>query len=264
MLWRMRSLLAVGGMVLLVGVGYFLYNNRPDTIPMQNDTGAAGGVQGQDVAYHEGATGYYVRPEGGGGHPGVVLIHENRGLRPEIRKAADDLAREGYQVLAVDLYGGRVMETQEEARAFAPSYDQAQGLENMRSAAAYLRQQGASKVGSWGWCFGGARSLDLAMADPALGAAVIYYGSRPVTDAAQLRSIKAPILGIYGAEDQAIPQETVDAFDKALTDAGVQHTFHVYPGVGHAFANPSNPNHHPAHTADAWAKTIAFLNAHLK
>ena len=257
----MKALLALVVLVLLGGAAYWLFTNPPD---MQTQQGAVGEVRGEPISYYQDAQGYFARPAGDGAYPGIVLIHENRGLRPEIKKAADDLAKEGYLVMAVDLYNGRVMETQDEARAFAPTYDQEQGLANMRAAAAYLRGQGATKVGSWGWCFGGAQSLQLALSGEDLGATVIYYGSRPITDAAQLGAIKSPVLGIYGDQDQAIPQETVSAFDKALTDAGVQHTFHIYPGVGHAFANPSNPNHHPEHTADAWAKTIAFLNANLK
>lgn len=247
--------------VVVVG-GYWLYTNNtaaPTGVPTENSMQ----IQGQDVSYFAGANGYFVRPAATGTYPGVVLIHENRGLRPEIRTAAEDLAKEGYMVLAVDLLGPPV-ETQDEARALTTNYNQATGTANMRAAAAYLRQEGATKIGSWGWCFGGAQSLQLALSGEPLAATVIYYGSRPITDAEQLKVIKWPVLGVYGDQDQAIPTTTVDAFKKALTDARVNHEVHMYSGVGHAFANPSNPNHHPQHTADAWAKTVAFLNEHLK
>lgn len=220
-------------------------------------------IHGEDVPYFEGANGYFVRPAAMGTYPGVVLIHENRGLRPEIRQAAEDLAKEGYLVLAVDLLGPPV-ETQEQARALTADFDPQKGVANMQAAAAYLRQQGAPKIASWGWCFGGARSLDLALSGEPLAATVIYYGSRPVTDPEQLKVITWPVMAVYGDQDQAIPTSTVEAFENALSEARVDHTIHMYPRVGHAFANPSNPNHAPEPTADAWAKTLEFLAKNLK
>jgi carboxymethylenebutenolidase len=255
----MKGLLAVAAVVVLGGAAYWLYTHKPIDMNREADTA----VQGEDVRYFEGATGYYVRPATATDAPGIVLIHENRGLRPEIRQAATDLAKEGYQVLAVDLLGS-VVETQDEARALTATYDQQQGVANMRAAAQFLREHGAHKIASWGWCFGGSRSLDLALSGEPLDATIIYYGSRPVTDPEQLKVITWPVLGIYGAEDQAIPLATVEEFKKALTEARVDHNINVYAGVGHAFANPSNPNFAPEPTADAWAKSLAFLAQHLK
>src|SRR3989344_9126653 len=108
--------------LLVVGAlgGYWLYaNDRPEADTDQD--GTALNIQGEDVSYFEGANGYFVRPVGDGSYPGVVMIHENRGLRAEIRKAAEDLAKEGYLVLAVDLLGAPV-ETQEEARALTSKF----------------------------------------------------------------------------------------------------------------------------------------------
>src|SRR5690606_20884886 len=99
------------------------------------------------VEYFEEAQGYFARPEAPGEYPGVVMIHENRGLRPEIKQAADELAREGYLVLAVDLLGGTA-EDQTGARALTAEFDQEVGVENMQAAVAYLKEQGATRIAS--------------------------------------------------------------------------------------------------------------------
>jgi carboxymethylenebutenolidase len=84
------------------------------------------------------------------------------------------------------------------------------------------------------------------------------------TTTEQLAPITWPVLGIFGGADQAIPQEMVDAFENSLNTLGVENEIYVYPGVGHAFANPSGMNYAPAETKDAWAKTLRFLGEHLE
>lgn len=217
-----------------------------------------------DVEYFPGANGYFVKPEAEGTYPGVVMIHENRGLRPEIKATAEQLAREEYLVLAVDLYGGKVAETQEEARELSPGFDQKVAVENMQAAAAYLRDQGAQKLASLGWCFGGRQSVELAISGEQLDATVVYYGGNMASTADLLAPIKWPVLGIFGDQDQAIPIEKVKEFETSLNTLGVPNEIHMYPGVGHAFANPSGMNYAPDETKDAWAKTTAFLAMHLK
>lgn len=220
-------------------------------------------VATSSVPYFADAVGYYAHPSTPGTYPGVVMIHENRGLRPEIKRAAEELAAKGYHVLAVDLYQGTVMETQEEARAFSSQYDRAVGIENMAAAAAFLRQEGATKLASLGWCFGGAESLALATSPYELDATVVYYG-RLTASPEELGNLSAPLLGIFGEADSVVPLETVAAFEETLTQQNLPKEIYRYPGVGHAFANPSNPNFAPAETADAWEKTLAFLATHLK
>ena len=217
-----------------------------------------------DVAYFPGAKGYFVRPEKEGKYPGVVMIHENRGLRPEIRTMADELAKEGYMVLAVDLYNGKVVETQEDARALSGSFDQAKGTENLRTAAKYLRDRGATKLASLGWCFGGRQSLALATSGEKLDATVVYYGGGMPTTTEALAPIKWPVLGVFGDKDQAIPVEKVKEFETSLNTLGIKNEIHIYPGVGHAFANPSGANYAPNETKDAWEKTVNFLKTNLQ
>ncbi|GEM_PF-596923 len=216
------------------------------------------------VDYFEGVKGHYVRPADGESYPGVVMIHENRGLRPEIKQAAENLAKEGYLVLAVDLFDGQVLETQEQARAVTARFDQGRGIANMRAAAQYLRAQGAEKIASWGWCFGGRQSVNLSISGEPLDATVVYYGGGMATTTEALRPVTWPVFGVFGDADQAIPVATVRAFESSLNTLGIENEIHIYPGVGHAFANPSNPNHAPAETADAWTKTLSFLERTLK
>lgn len=248
------ALIALGGGAWYYSNGASQSMNNTDNTEITTD----------DVTYYEGATGYFVRPKGDGKYPGVVLIHENRGLRPEIKKTAEDLAKEGYMVLAVDLYKGNVLETQEEARAYSSQFNQEEGTANLRAAVKYLRDNGATKIASWGWCFGGRQSVNLAISGEKLDATIVYYGSGIPTTTEQLSPIKWPVMGVFGDADQAIPTTTVKAFEDSLNTLGVENEIYMYPGVGHAFANPSNPNHAPKETADAWQKSVAFLDKYLK
>ncbi len=215
------------------------------------------------VEYFPAATGYLARPTAPGNYPGVVMIHENRGLRPEIQSAAKALAQEGYIVLAVDLLGG-VAEDQDGARALTAKFNQTTGVENMKAAAAYLRSNGATKIASLGWCFGGRQSVELAISGEKLDATVVYYDGNMATSTQRLTPIKWPVLGIFGDQDRAIPLTMVNDFKSSLEQLGVTNEIHIYPGVGHAFANPSGANYAPKETMDAWEKTLAFLEKNLK
>jgi carboxymethylenebutenolidase len=134
----------------------------------------------------------------------------------------------------------------------------------MRAATSYLRSHGASKIASLGWCFGGRQSIELAISGEKLDATVVYYGGNMATTTERLAPLKWPVLGIFGDQDQAIPVETVRAFETSLNTLGVPNEIHIYPGVGHAFANPSGMNYAPEATKDAWAKTVEFLRKNLK
>jgi carboxymethylenebutenolidase len=218
-------------------------------------------VIAEDIEYFDGVKGFYARPAAAGEYPGVVMIHEWWGLNDNVRAMAKLLASQGYSVLAVDLFG-TVATTPEQARAQVTSLDKALAIDNMKAASAFLRSRGAPKIASLGWCFGGGQSLQLALAD-GLDATVIYYGSL-VTDESMLSVINKPVLGVFGGKDTSIPVASVNAFDSALDSLGVENEVYIYPDVGHAFANPSGANYAPEETKDAWAKTLAFLDKHLK
>ncbi|WP_437631916.1 dienelactone hydrolase family protein [Sorangium sp. So ce854] len=197
--------------------------------------------------------------------PGVVVIHEWWGLNEHIKHWTDRLAEDGYAALAVDLYGGKVATTPDDAMTAMKAVDEAKGLETVRAAHRFLTSDArvsAPRTGSIGWCFGGAWSLKLAMNEPELDAAVLYYG-RLVTDAAKLQAIKAPVLGVFGNRDEGIPPQVVNDFDKALHEAGVEHEVLRYD-ADHAFANPSGERYDTKAAADAWEKVRRFLAAKLK
>lgn len=244
-------------------VGSYLYAFPGETTNSDAMESAGVAVETAEVNYFEGASGFLARPEAEGSYPGVVVIHEWWGLNDGIRDAAAKLASQGYVVLAVDLYG-EVATTPERARELTSSLNKTKALENMRAAVAYLRdKEGASRMASLGWCFGGGQSMQLALSDEDLDATVIYYGSL-VTDEAQLSSIEQPVLGIFGGEDRSINVSVVRQFDAALDNAGVENEIYIYDGVGHAFANPSGANYAPNETRDAWDKTLDFLDRHLR
>ncbi len=263
-----KAFFALTAILLLTGAGCTMNQTSQTPEQIKNaemmKTGNETKIVTEDnVEYFPGAKGYFVRPEAEGQYPGVVMIHENRGLRPEIRDTAETLAKEGYLVLAVDLLGG-VAEDQDGARALTANFKQPTGTQNMQAAADFLRERGATKMASLGWCFGGRQSVELAISGEPLDATVVYYGGNMATTTQRLAPIKWPVLGIFGDKDTAIPVETVRAFETSLDTLGVENEIHIYPGVGHAFANPSGMNYAPTETMDAWGKTLDFLGKHLK
>lgn len=197
--------------------------------------------------------------------PAVILIHEWWGLNDNVRAMANRLAGEGYMVLAVDLYNGEVAESREAARQLMLEVveDREVAEDNIRSAYGFLQTAGAPRIGSVGWCFGGGWSLNTAQLFPdALDASVIYYG-QVTDDEDKLRPVSAPILGLFGAADTGISVESVEGFRGALERLGKDHEIHIYPGVGHAFANPTGQNYNAEAAEDAWRKTLEFLGRHL-
>jgi carboxymethylenebutenolidase len=234
-------------------------------------------LNNSSVIYYDNTTGYLVYPELANNTqqqqqelmPAVIMIHEWLGLNEHIKNQADILAKEGYVVLAVDLYGGEVATDSNRAMELASSVrnNSTSAIDNLQSAVNYiksLKMVDGSRIASLGWCFGGDWSLQLALnsSENPLAATVIYYG-RLVTDTASLSSIDWPILGIFGDQDQAISVESVKQFTSALNASGITNEIYLYEGVGHAFANPSGNNYAPKETADAWQKTMAFLRHYL-
>src|SRR5215208_4547914 len=226
-------------------------------------------IQNKTVNYYDSASGYLVYPVLNPNNntqklPAVVMIHEWWGLNDNIKDMANMLAKEGYVVLAVDLYGevatdpGRAMELSSSVRN-----NPEEAVANMQGAVNYLgslENVNSSRIASLGWCFGGGQSLQLAFnsEEHPLAATVIYYGNL-VNGTESLSKIKWPVLGIFGDQDQSIPVDSVMQFEQALNEIGITNEIYIYPGVGHAFANPSGDNYAPKETADAWKKTLAFL-----
>lgn len=199
--------------------------------------------------------------------PGIIAIHEWWGLNDNIKAVAERLAGEGYSVLAVDLYNGQVADQPPQAKQLSQSVrDNPQtAQDNLKQAYQFLVQDhNASQVGSIGWCFGGAWSLNTGLLLPnELDALVIYYG-RLKTDPKVLASLKMPIAGFFGGQDQGIPLSDVKAFESALNQLDKTAEIHIYEQAGHAFANPSGQRYNPEAAADAWQRTIAFFSKTLK
>lgn len=197
--------------------------------------------------------------------PAVLVIHEWWGLNQHIKYYADRLAADGYAALAVDLYGGQTAETPDQAMALMKAVDEAKAKSVIAAGHTFLatdpRVQ-ATKRGSIGWCFGGGWSLQTAMATPDLDAAVIYYG-RLVDDEKALAAITAPVMGVFGNQDQGIPPASVDGFEKAMKAAGKSLELYRYD-ANHAFANPSSARYDQKSAAEAWERTRAFLARYLK
>jgi carboxymethylenebutenolidase len=202
--------------------------------------------------------------------PALVVIHEWWGLNDHIKHWSDRLAADGYAALAVDLYGGKVATTADDAMSMMKAVDDKQATERLLAAFRHLAENPdikAEKRGSIGWCFGGKWSLELALAAPELDAAVVYYG-HVSDDAARLANLKTPLLAIFGNKDEAIPPKTVDRFEFALEQAGgksERKDFRVLRyDAPHAFANPSGDRYDVRAATESWKEVRAFLAAKLK
>lgn len=218
-------------------------------------------VKSEEVEYFEKFKGFYASPEEDGVYPGIIMIHEWWGLNDNIKEKAIELAAEGYNVLAVDLFG-TVAISPEDARKQSTNLNQEKAIQNLKAAKNYLKERNSSKIGSLGWCFGGAQSLQVSVNEN-LDATVIYYGNVSLAKE-ELKNISGPVLGIFGDQDVLIPVAQVNQFEKNLKDLNISNSVYIYQGVGHAFANPSNPNYSPNETEDAWERTLQFLNDNLK
>jgi len=198
--------------------------------------------------------------------PAIIMIHEWWGLNDNIRAMADRLAGEGYIVFAVDLFAGNVASSPAEARKLMLEVieDPESANRNIMEAYEFVsKTAGAPRIGSLGWCFGGGWSLNAALLLPdELDASAIYYG-QVTADEDRLRPVNTPLLGLFGAEDRGIRVESVEAFRSALENLRKDYEIHIYPGVGHAFANPTGRNYDAASASDAWRRTLEFLGRHL-
>jgi len=210
---------------------------------------------------------YLVRPAGNSGKlPGVIVVHENRGLNPYIKDVARRLAIAGYMAMAPDgltSVGGYSGDDENGAKLFQ-QVDGAKMREDFYAAALYLkaRPDCSGKLGAVGFCFGGGVVNYLAVRlGPELAAAVPFYGVQPsAEDAAKIR---APTNAQYAELDTRITGGW-PAFDASLTKAGVTHEGHIYPGANHGFHNDTTPRYDEAAAKEAWQRTLDWFNKYLK
>src|SRR5271163_3571670 len=211
----------------------------------------------------ETASGFLAVPDKPGQYPGLVVVHEWWGLNDWVKEQTVKLAEQGYVALAVDLYRGKVAADPSEAHELMRGMPQDRAIRDLQSGFVFLAVRKdvlPNRIGSIGWCMGGGLSLQLAIHTPRLAACVVNYGSLP-TDPNEIQQIIAPVLGNFGAEDRGITPADVKAFEKSMQGLNRRVDLKIYDGAGHAFENPGNTTgYRPQATADAWARTLAFLH----
>jgi carboxymethylenebutenolidase len=222
------------------------------------------------VSYNSGdetVQGLLYTPAGKGPFPAIIVIHEWWGLNDWVKDQANKLADEGYAALAIDLYRGKVATTSDMAHELSRGVPEDRANRDLQAAFDYLASQPNVKkdrIGSIGWCMGGGYSLDVALLEPTLAATVINYGHL-ATDASSLKKINAPILGLFGGQDHGITPKDVQEFQAAMKQLGKKVDVTIYPDAGHGFENPNNKDgYRAADTADAWKRTVTFLDGTLK
>lgn len=212
------------------------------------------------------ATGYLATPTAGTG-PGVVVIQEWWGLVPHIKDICDRLSREGFVALAPDLYHGETTKSPDEAGKLMMAMRIDEAARDLKGAIDYLMHDGramGSKVGTVGFCMGGALSLYAASRNSSVGACVVFYGGHPEVKP-DLEALQCPVLGIYAQNDGFVTVDQVKGLDSELKRLGKTHEFHIYPNTDHAFFNDTRPQVYNAEAAqDAWKRTVDFFRHNLE
>jgi len=222
----------------------------------------------EDITY-PGETGdilaHFARPKGDVKLPGIVVIHENRGLVPHIEDVARRVALEGFLAIAPDALSplGGTPKDLEQAPSLIQKLDNQQTTKNFLAAVKYLKThpQSTGKVGCTGFCWGGGMANQVAVNSPDVEAVVPFYGRQPAPE--EVPKIKASILLHYASLDERINQG-IPAYEAALKEASKDYKIFMYEGAGHAFFNDTGPRYHAEAAKLAWERTIAFFKQKLK
>jgi len=209
---------------------------------------------------------YVVRPADARGKlPGVVIVHENRGLNPYIEDVARRLGVAGFLTLGPDALTpvGGYPGNDDKGRELQATLDPKKMIEDFVAAAVYLKShpECTGKVGVVGFCYGGGVANTLAVRLPDLAAAVPFYGMAPA--AADVAKIRAPLLIHYAATDERI-NAAWPAYEAALKANKVPYTAYIYAGTNHGFHSDTTPRYDKAAATLAWDRTIEFLSRTLK
>jgi carboxymethylenebutenolidase len=210
--------------------------------------------------------GYLARPAAATGKlPGILVVHENRGLNPHIEDVARRLALENFMAFAPDALFplGGYPGDEDKARELFPKLDQAKTREDFVAATEWLmkRPDCTGKVAAVGFCWGGAMANTLATRVPALAGAVPFYGTAPsAEDAAK---IKAPLLLHFAENDQRV-NGSFPPYEAVLKEHNVSYQAFTYPGTQHGFNNDTTPRYDPEAAKLAWTRTLEFFNKHLR
>ena len=210
--------------------------------------------------------GYLVMPAKAAGKlPGVLVVHENRGLNPHTEDVARRMALENFIAFAPDALAplGGYPGSEDKARELFGKLEQPKSRNDFIAAAGFLKAlpECTGKVGVVGFCYGGSMANFLATRIPDLGAAVPFYGGQaPVEDVPR---IKAPLMLQYAEKDDRI-NAGWPAYETALKAAAVKYQMFMYPGTQHGFLNDTTPRYDEAAAKLAWSRTIGFFNQHLR
>ncbi|MFB3142230.1 MAG: dienelactone hydrolase family protein [Acidobacteriota bacterium] len=209
---------------------------------------------------------YLARPANSSGNlPGVVVIHENRGLNPHIKDVARRTGLAGFLALAPDALTplGGYPGNDDEGRTLQRQLDRGKMTEDFVAAALHLKShpECSGRIGVVGFCFGGGMANTLAVRLPDLAAAVPFYGGQPAAE--DVPKIKAPLLLHYAGLDARVNKGWPD-YEAALKANGVTYTAHIYGGANHGFHNDTTPRYDQAAATLAWQRTIDFFNQSLR
>jgi len=193
----------------------------------------------------------------------IFVFQEWWGLNDHIKRESEKLYNDlgNVNVLAIDMYDGKLATTREDAGKYMGEFKQDRGNAIVKGAITFAGKN--AKIGTIGWCFGGGQSMQASLiAGKQAAACVIYYGM-PETDVNRLKNLNTDVLNIWPTQDQWINKEVTDKFEANMKEAGKKLTTKAYD-ADHAFANPSNPKFNPEFTADAYKSTLEFFKARLK
>jgi len=262
----LRRLAIVAGSTAAANALLLLENNdaRAQVVPKDDPR-----IQAEHMKY-PGATGevraYLVRPKDDKKLPGVVVIHEIRGLVPHIEDVARRVALEGFLAIAPDALTplGGTPEDPEKAPPLMGQLDRQATMNNYLAAVRYLKTHPLStgKIGVVGFCWGGGMANRLAVNSPDLSAVVPYYGDQPASE--DVSKIKASLLLHYAGLDERI-NKGIPAFEEALKKVSINYKIYMYEGAKHAFNNDTWADRYNKEAAQlAWQRTISFLKEELK
>jgi carboxymethylenebutenolidase len=208
---------------------------------------------------------YAAWPKGEAKVPAVIVIHENRGLQPQIEDVTRRVALQGFLAIAPDALSplGGTPDDVDKARSMMRELDSQATVKNYVAAAKYLKThpQATGKVGCMGFCWGGGMTNQVAVHCPDLKAAVPFYGRQPASE--DVAKIKASLLCHYAELDERI-NNGIEEFENALKAASVEYGLYMYKGAEHAFFNDTSERYHKDSAELAWKLTIAFFDAKLK
>ena len=260
------SMYAAGGLTIPALLGYLMPNYKDTALVAKDDPRL-------DSDYT-----IYSSPKGGGDIrgllstpkdadgklPGIVVVHENRGLNPYIEDVGRRAALEGFISIAPDALWplGGYPGNDDDGRTMQRKRDRGEMLEDFIAAFEFLNshERCNGKIGVVGFCFGGWISNMMAVRLPELGAAVPFYGRQP--SAEETASITSPLQLHYAELDKRVNEGWPD-YEKALKANEIIHEAHMYPGVKHGFHNNSTPRFDKKAANLAWSRTIAFFKTHL-